>query len=414
VIAGSVSESEGTLTAGPEGTTYRLRGGFELWLERNASFKFERPTKLQLSANGFTPTQVLGLRSGRVEVQSPREGPLSQAVMVTAPLKVMGVFSKGDGAVLVSGQRVTVTAERGKVLVGVDNDWRPLSEGYSRTITGQDHAGKPRPILPAPTLRLPSALILSADRGVSPAGVAWTPVPGAAAYEVALVGSNGKYRRSKTHEPQAELGGLEPGTHRLAIRAIDTQGLPGRGSRPQQIRVVQAMLPPGAYMGADGALRLETAHRVRLLGTEGLEMTVGAGERFVRIPESVALYRNQETRIRLREPSGGNEAMLVLIPQVDRASITFDPVPPRWPQEEVTMNVDLYDGHNQPVRPEVNAPLEVRVNRQKLAPPWRRQGGRRTASVKPSSPLGPWVLTVRVVRPNGDVVASGSLRVGER
>jgi hypothetical protein len=414
VVSGSAIRSGDSLIAGSEGATFRTSSGYELELAPTTCIRSERPTKLQLAISASTPTQVLELLTGRVDVRSPRNTAGPQALMITAPHKVMAVFTTGNGIVLASAKAVTVASERGGMLVGVaPNDWRPLREGYARTISAEDRTGRPRPLLAMPVVRSGSGLILDTGAATSVARATWAPVPDAVRYEVSMVAKAGATTDLITHEPLVEFGGLEPGTYTVTVRAVDQYGLSGPVSQPQEIRVVRPILPPGAYVGSDGAIRLETHDRLRLAGAEGVWMSHGKANQFVPFPDSVGLFRGTAVEIHLRAPQSSAVLPLYLVPQIDHASINFEPRRPRWPDQAVTIEVELYDGHDQPVAESVEAVIDLSINRRRLPTQWRRQGGRRITQVRPTSPLGPWSLKVRVARPSGEIVAGSSVRIQE-
>jgi hypothetical protein len=384
--------------------------GYELRLAPGTCIRFERSTQLQLSTSLSTPTQVVELRTGRLDVRSPTKLRAPQALMVKSPQKVAGVFTTGDGVVVASAQTVTVVSERGGMLVGVGSDWRPLREGFARTISPQDRAGKRRAIPPPPVVHLASPLVLAAGAGT---GATWAAVPDAVSYEVSLVGKKGTLTRLTVKEPRVEFDRLASGPYTLTVREVDRYGVPGAVSLPQQVRVVRAILPPGAYVGSDGAIRLETGDRVRLAGAEGLFMTHGALQQFVPAPESVGLFRGTAVRIRLRDRANLGELSVDLVPLVHHASVTFEPRRPRWPDRPVIIRVELYDGKNQPTRESANATVDVRLNQQRLSPQWRRQNNRLIASVRPAVPIGPWSLKVQVARPSGEIIARSLLQIEE-
>jgi hypothetical protein len=238
-------------------------------------------------------------------------------------------------------------------------------------------------------------------------------VPDAVTYEVSLVGKKGAPTRLTVKEPRVEFEQLGAGAYTLTVRALDRYGFPGAASRPQQIRVVRAILPPRAYVGSDGAIRLGTGDRVRLAGAEGLFMTHGALEQFVQAPESVGLFRGAAVQIRLRDRTSSAELLLDLVPQVHHASVTFEPRRPRWPDRPLTIRVELYDGRNQPARESTNATVDVSLNQQRLSPQWKHQNNRLITSVRPGVPVGPWSLKVQVARPSGEVIARSLLQIEE-
>jgi hypothetical protein len=414
VVAGSVSDTGGYVIAGAKGATYRLRAGYRVELAPSTALRFERPTKLQLSTNASTPTQVLELRSGRVEIQCPKQTSVAQALMVSTPSKVMGVFTQGEGAVLVAGQKVTVASRHGGTLVGVGNDWHPLLEGYARTISPADRAGKPRPLVSAPEVSLPSALVLSVEGAPSPLRLLWKSVPDASRYEVRLAGPGADVRELATDKTAAELSGVKPGRYSLTVRAFDRDGLSGTPSTAQSIRVVAVVLPAGAYLGRDGAIRLGPGQRARLLGVDDLLMAYGQADRFGHAPESLGLYRGRAVDVRLRDPESSGTARIGLVPVLDHASVSFRPEQPSWPGNPVTVEVRLYDGNHEPSPAGAAVVPDLRINSRKLTPRWVRHGNRLVASVSPPTPIGPWAMRVEIARPGGDVIARSWLRIAER
>jgi hypothetical protein len=414
VIRGTVSDAGRYTVAGAKGAVYRLKTGHRLELGPGTAVRFERPTKLQLSNNASTPTQVLELRSGRVEVQCPQQTSAAQALMVTTRSKVMGVFTKGEGAVLVTDQKVTVASRQGGALVGVGNDWHPLLDGYVRTISAEDRAGKPRPLVGAPQVSLPSALMLSVDGAPNPVHLRWKNVPDASRYEVTLARPGTEPVAVTTDRIEAEFSGLKPGRYSLAVRAVDREGLPGGASPAQSIRIVGVALPGGAYLGGDGAIRLGPGQRVRLSGADDLLMAYGQADRFGHVPESLGLYRERAVDVRLRDPESSGELRVKLVPVFDHAAISFQPRAPRWPGEPVTVEVRLYDGNHQPAPAGVKVVPQLTINSRKLAPRWMRQGNRLVASVLPPTPIGPWSMRVEIARPGGDLIARSSLRIADR
>ena len=411
VIAGSVSDAGGYAIAGAKGATYRLRTGYRVELGPGTALRFERPTKLQLSTNASTPTQVLELRSGRIEIQCPKQTSVAQALMINTPNKVMGVFTTGDGAVLVSGQKVTVASRQGAALVGVGNTWQPLREGLARTVSPEDRAAKPRPLVSAPEVRLPSALMLSVDGGQSPLRVHWKSTPDAARYEVRLARPGAEARELVTDQSAAELSGVKPGRYSLTVRAFDRDGLPGTPSAAQSVRIVGVALPAGAYLGRDGAIRLGSGQRVRLSGADDLLMTYGQADRFGHVPESLGLYRGRAVDVRLRDPESSGELRVRLVPVLDHASVSFQPERPSWPGKPVTVEVRLYDGNHEPAPAGAEVVPDLRINSRKLTPRWVRQGNRLVASVSPPTPIGPWAMRVEIARPGGEVIARSWLRI---
>ncbi|MGC4095193.1 MAG: hypothetical protein QM756_46190, partial [Polyangiaceae bacterium] len=111
----------------------KLPGGAVLRTARGSQVKLGRPIKVQLDSRGDrTPAQAVSLAAGRVEVELPTVKNPTSAVLVQAPYKVSAVAKGGHSVVIATGNRVSVGAISGDMLVATGNDWRVLQSGTVR------------------------------------------------------------------------------------------------------------------------------------------------------------------------------------------------------------------------------------------------------------------------------------------
>jgi hypothetical protein len=114
-----------------------------------AAFAFEPSLHLKLRKPGDpeTITRAVHLTHGRVDVTVPSLRDPT-AVMVRGPGKLSAVAKEGRLTVIADDERTTAAARVGEMLVGLGNDWKVLRAGTARTLSAEDPAASPRPILP--------------------------------------------------------------------------------------------------------------------------------------------------------------------------------------------------------------------------------------------------------------------------
>jgi hypothetical protein len=417
VASGQATAAGTSLIAGAHGIRYELRGGAKVELSEGAEFAFEPSLHLKLRKpnDPDTTTRVIHLVHGRAEITVPTLRDPT-AVLVRGPGKLSAVSKEGRMSFLADADSSTVAARAGELLVGVGNEWKPLKEGYARTLAADDPAALPRAILGAPTT--PAVARLVVVRGSEQAHVAatWSPLATAARYDVTLTLTRaGADATVVSHQilggTSADMPLLPPGSYAMVVSAMDKHGLVGRASAPYKIRVVGVQTPDGSTTSADGAVILGRDQRVSLVGADDLELSYGASPLFVAAPPTLGLAHGEMTTVRLRAPGSTEEAVLHLEPKGLHADVSIGPRSAKWPLDRVAIQIDLVDTSGRVVPVDEPVDATVTVNLQKIAVHWERNGRTLHATLPASTPPGPWVVRAEVRDTHGQLIGRDFLEV---
>lgn len=392
----------------------KLPGGALLRSARGTQLSIGRPLKVQLdSRGGRTPAQSVGLTQGRVEVELPLTKNPSSAVLVQAPFKVSAIAKGGRSVVITSGKRVSVAAVSGEMLVATGNDWRTLPAGTVREFVS---GGAPtdHEVLKAPTTTLSAPVLLSVSGEHTSVNASATPVAHAASYEFSLFRTRGRERefvkRIESADARVKLEDLEPGSYAVSVHALESSGLEGAESELVPLRVVKAELPEGAKL-TDAGILLPPSQRVRLLGTEGVQVSYGKVADFVPLPDDIGLIRGQPTLVRLRAAGSTSELSLRLSPRAVQADIKLGPPRARWPQDNITVSVRLSDARGKPLADDVQVKPVAYVNVTPVKVDWKREHNMLHAVIPPSAEPGPWVVRIEVTDDTGAIAGRDFLEV---
>jgi hypothetical protein len=393
----------------------KLPGGAVLKLAPGAEIKVEKPTKLMLGApgNATTPTQVLRLISGTIEIDVPKSKIPKTAVFVRG--------EHGAGAVVPGGHAVAVTLENSMSFAAVDADmlaaqgekWTVLPQGIRRAWNYTTKLVEDGKLLGAPTGKLERSLFmanLDEQRDVS---LDLDALPGAAGYEADLfrVTPNGAELVDRRRSTSTRIGfRVGPGRYEIAARAVDAFGAPGAVAANKGVNVVSYELPPHAYVGTNGVV-LDPKQRLTLIGADGLELTYDRANYFVKAPGSVGMSRGLPTLVRLREPGGTVEADLWLMPRTLRANVEIGPVLAVFPRDSLTAKVSVTDFNGKPSDDSRELKLTTTVNGQPLNVEWARQGGVFSTSIPAQPGSGPWIVRVEVTDDMGNLIGRQFLEV---
>jgi hypothetical protein len=415
---GVVSASDSTSAASaasPEPQTRKLPGGAVLRIAPGTQFTVGHPIKVQLGSRPErTLAQTIRLVSGRVEVDLPASKTPTTAVLVQGPSRISAVTKGGHSVVIAGSKHVTVAAVSGEMLVASGNDWRTLPSGIVRDFqngSGTDHA-----VLPAPQAKVSSPVALSVSDGPkgSPLEAAATPIARAAAYEFGLwkiAGSDRQLlKRLRSKGTSVELGHLAPGSYGITAHATEASGLEGAESELVPVRVVSAQLPEGAKL-TDGGILLTPTQRIKLVGTEGVEVSYGRAPQFVPAPNTIGLIRGEPTLVRLRARGSKDELALTLAPRTLHADVQLGPARAHWPQDRVAVSVRLTDSRGRAVKSDVVAKAKVFVNVTPVQVDWKREGNLMTGTVPSGTGAGPWVVRVEIADDTGSVVGRDFLEI---
>lgn len=405
------SDSTTQAKAGAAHSDRKLPNGAILRTGRGTHLKVGRPIKVQLNSHG-TPAQSINLSSGRVEIELPEAKSPTTAVLVQAPSKVSAVAKGGRSVVIASGKTVAVGAIGGEMLVALGNDWRVLPAGMVREFvngTPSDHE-----VLKAPTTTLSAPILLSVAGEHTSVVAQATPIARASAYEFSLYRLRGHDRellkRVEAKDAQAKLEDLEPGSYAVTAHAVESSGLEGAESAAVALRVVKAELPEGAKL-TEGGIMLPPTQRVRLLGTEGVQVSYGKVADFVPLPDDIGLIRGQATLVRLRAAGSNSELALRLSPRAVQADIKIGPARARWPHDTVTVSVRLSDARGRPLPDDVMVKPVAYVNVTPVKVEWKREHNLLTTVIPASLEPGPWVVRVEINDDTGAIAGRDFLEV---
>jgi hypothetical protein len=415
LTAGEAAAQGAELVAGPHGVSYELRGGAKLEFSGGAEFAFEPSLhiKLRKPSDPETITRAIHLTHGRVEVTVPTLRDPT-AVMIRGPGKLNAVAKEGRLTFIADGERTTAAARSGEMLIGVGNEWKALRAGTARTLSAEDPAATPRPILPAPKVSADAKLLVVRGNEEAHVATRWSQLAGASEYDVTLT-RTGTTPKVVSHQvlsvSSVALGALTPGSYALVVAPIDKQGLIGSASEGCTLRVVGIEAPAGATTSVDGAVIMGRDQRVSLIGAEDLEVAYGSSALFLGAPSTLGLAHGVATTIRLRAPGTTEEAMLHLEPQGLRANVHIGPRAAKWPLDHVAIAIDLYDTSGRPVPEDAPIDATVTVNLAKVPVIWERSGRTLRATLSAGTPPGPWVVRAEVHDSHGELIGRDHLEV---
>lgn len=419
LISGTASPQGDGLVAGDHGARYELRGGTIVDVAPGSEFSFEPSKRIPLGRRGEPdrPTRVVHLMHGSVDVTVPATKRDPTALMVRGPGKMSSVTRAGTSTFLAADDRSTAACRTGDMLVGVGNDWRPLKQGFARTLAPENPAAVPRPVLAPPAPSFDRSLLFMRGSESGSAEARWQPVKNAASYDVRISRVDEKASVVVSHEStnatREALRSLAPGKYSIVVASVDKYGLPGAPSEPKTLRVAGLELPEGAVVKDDGTVVLAKEQRVRLLGSEGLEVSYGTSRFFASAPTTLGLAHDESVVARLRAPGSPDETVIRLEPKGLRAKVQVSPRAAFWPTDSVNVTIDLYDASGRAVPDGVDVKPTVTINLEPVKLDWRRHGRSLQAAVPPSAAPGPWIIRAEVRDGRGELLGRDFLEVAK-
>ena len=411
LVAGAATPKDALLSAGDAGATYELRGGALVELSPGSTFALEPSIRVKLRKPGDPETVARSVRlvSGRAEVTIPAKYREQTAVLLRGSGKLSAVAKEGRVTFVEDGDHTTAGSRAGEMLVGLGNEWKPLKEGFARTLAAEDPTALARPILAAPDARTDHALIVVGASELGHVSATWTAVKDAVSYEAVIDAAHEK-KYATTGGTTAAFGSLGPGSYDIRVVAIDKYGLasaPATGT----VKILGFEAPEGASVATDGSVTLGRDQRVTLVGAKGLEVSYGTSPVFVTAPGTLGLAHNASTLVRLRAPGSTEEAVLRLEPKGLRANVAIGPRVARWPVDRVVVDVELYDANGHAVPDDAGVSAFVTVNLEKVDLKWSRHGHALHAELAPGTAPGPWVVRAEVHDAQGDLIGRNFLEV---
>jgi FecR protein len=413
VVAGSGTSAGGLFTAGPQGATYVLPSQARLTLAPGASVRvFPRSQQLQLAPGAKTTTYSFALLRGRVDVDVPAK---PKSAVLCSIGKLSTLVGAGQATVLASADKTTVSAVEGDVRTLLSDHWQTLAAGTVAHF-GEGQSGKAVPAVPAPQLSPGQRLWFAPGEPVAVSGFAFRAVPGAERYELRLRAKDGSGEQIRkvvgaTHltETFAPIG---PGEYQLALRSVDAEGIAGRWSPAEAVRVVGVALPPGGY-AADGDIFIGKGQEVSFSNTEGLEMTYEGAGRYVPASQAVSLYRGETTVVSFRVPGSVYPTSARLRPRSLYAQVAIGPSRAMWPKDPIEIVVELKSRGGRDVPDWLELKPEVKLGIEPLEVAFTRDGQRLVGVVPPTDAPGPWVLRVEVKDQFGALLGRDFLEIAK-
>jgi hypothetical protein len=413
VVAGTGTMLAGAFTAGPHGAEYQLPSQARLRLAPGSIVRlFPVPQNLQLAPGPKTTTHSFALVAGRVDVTVPSR-PKSAVLCSVNALSV--VVSNGRATIVTRGDTTTVAGNAGDVRTLLADRWQTLTPGTLARFRGEQSTGI-EPVVAAPALAPGQRLWFSAGEPIAITGFAFSAAKDAAQYELRL-------RRPSDGAEQSRLvrGSLslrEPfspvatGRYELAIRSIDAQGIAGKWSPEEPVRVVGVTLPPGGY-ALGGDIFLGRGQEARFSHTEGLEMTYEGAGRYVPASGAVSLYRGETTVVSFRVPGSIYPTTARLRPRSLYAQVDIGPSRAAWPRDTVQVVVELKTRGGQAIPDGLELIPEVKLGIEPVDVMFTREKNRLVGNVPPAVGPGPWVLRVEVKDQHGALLGRDFLEIAK-
>jgi hypothetical protein len=409
VVAGSVTNAGGLLTAGSDGAEYQLPSLARLSLAPGTVVRvFPRPQSLQLAPGSKTSTYSFSLVQGRVEITVPAK-PKSAVLCSIGSLSA--VVGGGQATVVLRGEQSTVASVEGDVRTFAQARWQTLAPGSLSHFRG-DRGNGPEPTIGAPTFSAGQRLWFSAGAPVAVVGFAFGAVAAADHYDLRLQATDGStqlrsVRGLRLDEPFAPVA---PGQYELSARSIDAEGIAGSWSKAEPVRVVGITLPPGGYV-IGGDIFIGKGQEVRFSHVDGLEMTNQGAGRYRPASEAISLYRGEITTVDFRVPGSRFPTTARLRPRALYARVVFGPRRAVWPTNPVQIAVELRNKDGEAIPQWLELKPEVTLGIKPIAVTFTRDGNRLIGTVPPTSEAGPWVLRVEVKDQFGELLGRDFLEI---
>jgi hypothetical protein len=270
--------------------------------------------------------------------------------------------------------------------------------GWVATLSHENPNATAKPGLAFPILSGGARVFFASTDTVALRGIRWSPVRGAARYDVRVRRPDGKVvaqTRVAGDEVDSGLTPVQPGKYTVALRSVDPLGLENRWGPEFELRVIGAVLPPGSY-STDRAIFLATGQQVSFTNTNGLEMTYAGAGRYFPATEAAGLHHDATTMIGFRLPGTLDTATARLEPRGIYADVHIGPRRAIWPRDPVTIDIELKSKSGEPIPPFLHAVPKVTLGLDTISPNFTQRGSTLHAIVAPSSKPGPWVVRVEV------------------
>ncbi len=345
---------------------------------------------------------------GRVDAIAPDN--LTAGVLLQGPKNVQAITAAGRLSMVVFDDHVSVTVLKGQALVGKSGLFKPLSGNKIRTfdLTRGDFSDRDR--LGAPQAH--SGGLNFSLGGSVPISLRASAVSGAASYCGFLFDQTSEIVAEScghTNPENIAFDAPRAGNFWGAVSAVDSDGFAGELSKPTLVRILGLA---ERYEIKNGTVLLAPGQRAQIVGYEGLVMRYGTSPEFIPASDSVGIPGRKATTIEFRNPNNAAEyAFLSLRPQLLKSRIKIGPALGTWPENEVTISVQMWDGEGRSLDILNKHTVVTRVGLKEVDVNFARQGDKLVGVLQPQRGPGPWVVRVSILDSAGDEVTRDFLEI---
>lgn len=352
--------------------------------------------------------QTIEVDGGRVDAYLP-DREVKRGILLFGPDKILGISTGGHMVMKVEPENVIIGALSGDVLVGQDSKFKPLPAGKIRIISRVSGVARDVAVPTAPSVKNKTGLSVALTGGAE-VGLA---VSSSSPAVVGVVDEQGaEIIAPRRYEPGAEIavGVPHAGIYYAVARSLGAGDIEGPLSSATKIQVLG--LAPGQEPPQNGVFLLGNEERVRLAGTEGLEVRYGNSPTYLPASRSVGLSQSQKTLVEFRNPKDVEQrVLLTLAPRYQRKEIELGPKEARWPGDSVKMRIGMWDGAGNLLRPGEGVDVRVTVNSGDVPVSWKSTNDGYVAQIPRQEGAGPWVVRVNVKDGRGHTIARDFLEV---
>ncbi len=413
VVGGHISQHPGYQQAGESGAVLEVSPGLVVRLEAGAQVTPLPVQHMRLPETGSTRVFPFLLRQGRVDVQVEPSAGRPAAVLMSTQRRVMGIAASGTATFVATTEGLLVANVGGSVLGLQKSGWEVVPQFERRLYANLNRPPERSPLPLAPTWSRRQLILAAPGDTIEAPLVAWSPVSGAARYELELAVEASDVRRIETSDPRIPAAVVLPrGRHSWRCRALDMAGVPGRWSEPLVTRIVGLQVPPGAVVHPGGTVALGPGQKVSFEDADDLIVWNDATHHTVPATSLIGLGPGDRTLLALRAPGSLDFALVKLVRRQVRATVRAGPKYAFWPHDTIELKYRVEDREGNAVgdvEPEARVTLDARP----LEVEWRRSGRWMVATVPPRSGCGRCVVRVEVVDQNGVHLGRDSVEIVE-
>ncbi len=396
LVSGSYEKGTIFSTVGREVTTWQIPGGPVLRARPGTELRvLGQPQEVQIAPGKPRPVYTVILRRGGVDVDVPAKA--MSAVAVAALERVTVLVRKGKTSVRATAERVALANLDGDALFARDaTNFRALAAGIIRTLEKDEM--KSAQLLDAPADLSGQLVFVSTGKPVALEQLSWQRLSGARGYHVELLNDaqHLPLLSVETREPELPraLLDLEPGSYRVAVRAIDELGFESAHALESRLHVISASLPRGAYPDAAGSIRLLPGTFVSFPRPADVKLSYDALGR-EQAPDQVGLYGKEPFTVFLGAPGSASPVPIRIAPRTVRARVELTPNNATWPKDRINIRIALEDPSG-PIPQGLELRPKVTLGVDDLPVAFQRVGSELVGSVPAQATPGPWVVRVEV------------------